>query len=189
MLRRSNGSLNVFMRPLPWIPMPDLGQVDIFGSDILDAPSDYYYDEDSDYESESGSESEPEFGSESEFEYEVVVTRGTGEPSWMQEVQQMAEMTEEMQGVEDMEIEGKAEEMDHLLPHETQLRQQEEEEAVRNAIERRETLIRENMDPNLASNFDYDYNSTDEEDDNADEHLHNHLLHSREFSSFLSTLI
>lgn len=54
--------------------MPDLGQVDIFGSDILDAPSGCYYDEDSDYESESGSESEPEFGSESEFEYEVVVT-------------------------------------------------------------------------------------------------------------------
>ena len=54
--------------------MPDLGQVDIFGSDILDAPSDCYYDKDSDYESESGSESELEFASESEFEYEVVVT-------------------------------------------------------------------------------------------------------------------
>lgn len=173
--------------------MPDLGQVDIFGSDILDAPSDCYYDEDSDYESESGSESEPEFGSESEFEYEVVVIRGTGEPSWMQEVQQMAEVTEEMEEVEeveDMEIGGEAEEMDHLLPHEVQLRQQEEEEAVRNAIERHETLIRENMNPNLASNFDYDYNTTDEEDDNADEHLfHNQLLHSREFSRFLSSLI
>ena len=105
----------------------------------------------------------------------------------MQEVQQMAEVTEEM---EEVEIGGEAEEMDHLLPHEIQLRQQEEEEAVRNAIERRETLIRENMSPNLASNFGYDYNSTDEEDDNADEHLfHNQLLHSRKFSRFLSTLI
>jgi len=104
----------------------------------------------------------------------------------------MAEVTEEMEEMEEVEMEigGEAEEMDHLLPHEIQLRRQEEEEAVRNAIERRETLIRDNMDPNLASNFDYDYNSTDEEDDNADEHLlHNQLLHSREFSRFISTLI
>jgi len=57
--------------------MPDLGQVDIFGSDIFDAPSGCYYGEDSDYESESGSEfeSELEFGSESEFEYEVVTSK------------------------------------------------------------------------------------------------------------------
>lgn len=105
----------------------------------------------------------------------------------------MAEVTEEMEEmeeVEEMEIGGEAEEMDHLLPHEIQLRQQEEEEAVRNAIERRETLIRDNVDPNLASNFDYEYNSTDEEDDNTDNYiLHSHLLHSREFSRFLSTLI
>jgi len=68
----------------------------------------------------------------------------------------------EMEGmVIETEIEGmeteEEEETEQPLPYEILLRKQEEEEAVRNAIKRREILIRDGMDPDLASNFDYDY--------------------------------
>ena len=68
----------------------------------------------------------------------------------MQEVQQMADVTEEM---EEVEIRGEAEEMDHLLPHEIQLRKQEEEEAVRNAIEKARTAAYKKLKPPQRSNI------------------------------------
>ena len=65
----------------------------------------------------------------------------------MEEVRQMTEVTEEMEEVEqveDREIWGETEEMDHLLPHEIQLQKQEEEKAVRNAIEKARTAAYKN---------------------------------------------
>ena len=96
-------------------------------------------------------------------------------------------MEMEMEGMEGME----REEIEQLLPYEMPPRQQEEEEAVRHAIERREALIRDGIDPNLASNFEYDYSSIyQEEDHNAGEYiLRSHLPHSLELSHFFSTLV
>jgi len=120
---------------------------------------------------------------------------GPGEPGQTQETQQVAEeVTEEMEEMGmGIEMEGmewmETGEIEHVLPDEMQLRQQ-EEEAVRNAIERRETLIRDGMDPNLASNFDYDYNPTHEEDYNAGEYiLRSNSPHFFQFSHYFSTLI
>ncbi|CUS15440.1 unnamed protein product [Tuber aestivum] len=150
MVRWPNGNLNVFMRPLAWTPMPDLGQVDIFDSDPPDAPTGRHPADDYDSDYESGSE--------------VIVAENIGGSSEFNGIQETREVEEVVERMEEMEVGGEEEE-EELPPHGIQLQREEEEEAVRNAIERREALIRDSMDPSLASNFDYDYDSIDEEGD------------------------